>query len=173
MAKVTFKDIQSFRHTNIAVETWHQIFQEASHIESADEFSTSATAYIGLPWEENTSYGEAIIRTKDLFKALRTRRNIALVSKTWYSMGIEVLYSHLRLGRFLVEEPNVCQLLTDRRHLLAYTKRLTVTPYWHDASSDSSPLDYYHRAARVCANLPRLRILDAPANFFSISRYTQ
>src|SRR4051794_31342218 len=86
---------------SLAVEIWQKIFREASDIETAEEFSMSASAYIGSPWDGDENWRAARIEENDLSDALDTRKNIVLVCKAWYRMGIEILYSHLWLGGFL------------------------------------------------------------------------
>jgi hypothetical protein len=101
---------------------------------------------------------------RELNVALQMRRNITRVCKTWYAMGIEILYSHIRIIPFIWDGP-ATQQLVDSPQLLSHTKRLTIVSYDHiyvpRLIQSVAGLTW---TARLCASLPQLRILDAPGD---------
>lgn len=165
MAMAYRRKPQTSLHIKLPVETWQQIFREASHIETAEEFSMSASAHVGLPWEGSDNWKAARIGEDDLFDALETRKNIVLVCKAWYSMGVKILYSHFRLGS--CDEMGYYKFLKKDKKLLYYTRRLTISPGQSDMYHSIVRKEYFRQATWVFTKCRQLQILDAPAEFFS------
>ena len=142
---------------NLPIETWQEIFWLASQIEDTDEFITDAGSYNRNIWDGRNVLN-AEMASWDLGDALQMRRDITLVCKAWYAMGIEILYSHIRISSYLWGHSAALQRLVDNPRL-SHAKRVTIQPYPHR--------EYYVTwRASLWASLPRLQILDAPGGLF-------
>jgi hypothetical protein len=153
----------------LAMETWQQIFWAASHVDYLDEFTTRADAHNRLTWEVNKGAPvTAKMSLKTLSEILDIRRNLVLVCRAWYSMGIKTLYSHLRINWFQSDGITCLRLSKDCQGLLAYTKRLTV--YSGPLSNGNHPNESQRirDLAWLCSKLPQLRILEARKDFFRL-----
>ena len=152
---------------DLAVEIWHQIFRDASHIHSTDEFSTKARLHNRLVWDLDYDENDARVDADSLDEALRTRGKIVLVCKAWYAMGIEILYSHIRIKGILCDDMAFYGLLMDGCRLLHYTKRLTLAPPARKKSPLINTIEHLRRAAWLCSSLPRLQILIVPGDLMA------
>jgi hypothetical protein len=159
---------QYYQTRNLAVATWQEIFYQASHIPDLDEFTTDARAYNTLPCtlESDTDTPHAI--PWGLTNALRTRLNIVLVCKAWKIMGLEVLYSHIRVFESFLRKIEFYKLLMDNPQLLLHTRRLTIDPGPQRRIFYSADWEPPHRASWLASSLPRLQILEAPWQLLSL-----
>lgn len=145
------------------MEIWQQIFWEASHIDHKNEFTTKPRLHNRILWDPEYDDCDGRMDAEDLQYTLETRRHIVLVCKTWYTMGIEILYSHLRIPYTMIcDDLTFYGLLTDTCGLLRYTKRLVLEPCSPNVLSSISVGEAARRSAWICTSLPRLLILEAP-----------
>jgi hypothetical protein len=147
----------------LAVETWQQIFWDASYIEGFEEFTTRAGAHNRLEWDNKSGKpGAARVPEEAFEEALKTRRKITLVCKAWYAMGIEILYSHLRIRCSQWLGSMLPRLSRDCRHLLRYTMRLAVKFDQHEDLIISKPSELIRKLTWLCSDLTRLKIIEVP-----------
>jgi hypothetical protein len=84
-------------------------------------------------------------------------------------MGLEVLYSHVRVFESFLRKMTFYRLLTANPQLLLFTRRLTIDPGgWRRTFFKEPAWEPAYRASWLCSSLPNLQILEAPWQLFSL-----
>jgi hypothetical protein len=162
-------DTQYYQTRNLAVEIWQQIFREASRVPDVSEFTTNAGSYLWIRCHPSHSNVEtALLNDRELDTALDARRNIVLVCKTWYAMGIGILYSHLRISQSLLDKMTFYNIFSANPALRPFTRRLTINAGTRKPASSVRYWERSHRISWLFFSLPSLQILEAPGEFLSL-----
>jgi hypothetical protein len=162
-------DPRYYQTRNLALEIWQQIFREASLIPDVSEFTTDPGSYVRMRWHASNSNVEtALLDEEELDAALEVRRNIVLVCKTWYAMGVGILYSHMRISQSLLDEMECYNIFSINPALKPFTRRLTINPSTHEPASTNHYWKRSHRISWLFLSLPSLQILEAPGEFLSL-----
>jgi len=128
----------------LPVELWRDIHEIATAI--PDEFNITSPTF-----QYNEIYS-ADQYTQDWCAAMYTRRTIALVSRTWYEMAPEFLYSSLLVGKDTDSRSFESLILRLRENRLErWVKRVTIARF---PSSD----DEWHMIQHAISLLDDLRI---------------
>ncbi|KIM31583.1 hypothetical protein M408DRAFT_20826 [Serendipita vermifera MAFF 305830] len=143
----------------LPTELWKTIFHEATKFPYKDEFTTNPYAYFPFSWSS-----QAYFPTKAMESILQTRFTIILVCKTWYTLGIADLYSHVYFDPTSPMSKSLHRVFAKKISLLAHVRRLTLRPPRVDYSKWSkrrAQSGYMKMAIAIISSLPRLRVLDA------------
>jgi hypothetical protein len=143
----------------LPVELWKDIFAMASTIPGKDEFSTQSSAYISMACDGTDS--EAVPSFSEQTQLIKTRLNIVQVCKYWYSIGIQSLWSHLRLfihrGMSLKTCVELQKTLQTRPQLGSFVTRLTILAFAYRNLGWVS-----ESVKQILKCTPNLRTLDCP-----------
>lgn len=142
--------------SKLPVELWHTIFILSASIPGKDEFSLDPRAHGLLTY--NTADISALLTKEEEEDLIQMRLSIAKVCKYWYSIGIQHLWSHLRIIGDQSESRirQICDTISSKPLLASYVVRLTV----------SAPTRYNRNLAnylsQLAAQLSTLKILICP-----------
>lgn len=109
----------------LPVELWRHIFSFSTTIPGKDEFSHDVRAFGSMP--HNREDILATLTPEELSFILKTRHTIVRVCRRWYAIGIEALWSHLRVeGRSWRSQLEVIhQAVETNPYLAPFVIRLT------------------------------------------------
>lgn len=141
------------------VEVWEQIF---SLVENSSSFSRDVRDNIHhfFSTEDETHFRDPFAVDSRIF--FRTRLSIILVCRSWYHVGVAVLWSHLRIGGKNPDKvtSHVYKTLRHSPMLGTHVTRVTITP-WYGYSEPGA----LSGLIKVLALLPSISIIACPLTF--------
>jgi hypothetical protein len=88
--------VQGRALSKVPVELWREIFAFVTSVPRKYEFTRDGAAYVMANEASRTETG--IPNHEEVAKAIKLRLRIIQVCKHWYSIGIQALWSHLRIN---------------------------------------------------------------------------
>ncbi|KIM20232.1 hypothetical protein M408DRAFT_145712 [Serendipita vermifera MAFF 305830] len=147
----------------LPAELWKVIFHEATRFSYKDEFTIDPFARFSFSC---TSQKFPIhLRYYEIGFILKTRLRIVLVCKTWYTLGIADLYSHVYFNPTSPMSKSLHRVFMKQVSLLSHVRRLTLRApiirysKWFERRAQRK---HMKMAIALISSLPRLRLVDIP-----------
>jgi hypothetical protein len=111
---------------HLPTELWLQILQLAAKHPTKDEFADQAGSYEWFPCDSSTIF--MLMERREESMLLKTRLTLAFVCKTWRPIGIELLWSHVRiiLNKSSNTLEDILDILQAKPYLGKLVKRLCI-----------------------------------------------
>jgi hypothetical protein len=143
----------------LPVEIWRHIFALATLIAGKDEFSTQSASYNPMFCDKVDTITSP--SPEEQSQIIKTRFNIVRVCKYWYFIGVQSLWSHLRLviHRSSSRETSITLLesLQKAPVVASYVIRFTVVTI-----TNRNPSWLSEDVRGILSRLPKLKIMDCP-----------
>jgi hypothetical protein len=147
------------------VELWINILEEACRIPGKDEFGTDPRGYWEVPYDQPAPSSR--ITSEELEDALSTRLTVALVCKSWHSVGLPILHSHIR-PHFTSSDTSLVReysWIIENVKLRDRVRRVSITlGRWYKRGCDAEKI--VSKLIFVLSLLSRPVILSAPRTVF-------